>query len=528
MCTIGRPGEPATADGRRAAARRTGRRARHRHEGRPLVGAVAAVDEPDRRLQAREVRLDGGRQPIGQPRRAGGLTAWRDRVHAQLANRRLLFDVRERDRAAAHRLREPVERPLLPLRTFEDRRVGRERSERRSRYLDLVPRLVRQDEADRLAGQRVAVPVGQLEVVVASGKPRPVVDAGPGGLADAVVGLPPPALQIVGVVNLDLSDAHARPFERRRRVAGAIPAVAIPPLVAPLRRVQAAPDRRHALRRVPGRQRGHVLVRKHPVVDAQLVEVSAAHEVVGALHLVRADDALVRAELVERGVEDGRAVAPGGPSSVHVEPDALRFVPRQGEVHPLAGTRERWHLVGHAGAGQAGVGHERVEPGLAVVVDAQPHHVPAGMVGVAHAEQREGRRPDGFPRPPEERQGAALGVDVPRGPVRQQLRMGALQARPLRAAGNNLHPAREVRLRIAAGRDVSREPAAARQVEEQTGVLRGLALRGGHQQRRHAERDAGAAPHDRLHDPASHRRWTHAVLTPSVRRAISRPAGLQG
>jgi len=70
----------------------------------------------------------------------------------------------------------------------------------------MVPRLVGHVEGDGFAGERVAIPVGQLEVVVAADEARAIVDAGPGGLSNAVIGAPPPPTEIVDIVNLDLAD----------------------------------------------------------------------------------------------------------------------------------------------------------------------------------------------------------------------------------------------------------------------------------------------------------------------------------
>ena len=82
------------------------------------------------------------------------------------------------------------------------------------------------------------------------------------------------------------------------------------------------------------------VVVEHAVVDADFVDVAAAHEVVVALDVVRADDARVRAELVEGGVVDGRRLVLRGEFAVHVKADAARLVPRQGEVRPLVGLWE--------------------------------------------------------------------------------------------------------------------------------------------------------------------------------------------
>jgi hypothetical protein len=64
-------------------------------------------------------------------------------------------------------------------------------------------------------------------------------------------------------------------------------------------------------------------------------------------------------------------------------------------MHPLVRLRKNRRLVRDTHARQAGVGDERVEAAVAVVVDAQPDHVPAGMVGVAYAKDRECSLTDG-------------------------------------------------------------------------------------------------------------------------------------
>ncbi len=134
---------------------------------------------------------------------------------------------------------------------------------------------------------------------------------------------------------------------------------------------------------------------------------------------------------------------------------------------------ERRLLHRYARARQAGVGDERVEAALAVVVDAQPDHVPARVVGIADPEDREGGWANRLTRSPEERQGAALRVDVPRRPVRQQLRVAALQARSLRSVGDDLHVVHEVRFGGTLGM-VGRQSPIAGEVEQQSGLIRRL------------------------------------------------------
>ena len=91
-----------------------------------------------------------------------------------------------------------------------------------------------------------------------------------------------------------------------------------------------------------------------------------------------------------------------------------------------------------AGAGEVDVGDEGVEA-VAVVVDAQPDHVPAGVVGVADAEDGELGLVDGIAGAPVEASGAALGVDVAGRPVGEELVVAALDVGALaRRRGGSL------------------------------------------------------------------------------------------
>ena len=161
------------------------------------------------------------------------------------------------------------------------------------------------------------------------------------------------------------------------------------------------------------------------------------------------------------------------------------------------------HRVGDAGAREARVGDERVEPGLAVVVDAQPGHVPAGVIGVPDAEDRETRWDRPARATARRTTACRAGVDVARRPVREQLGVAALQPGSLGAVRDDRDLAGEVRLGRAAGRIVGGQSAAGRQVEQQ-------AVRAG-------RLPAGAAPSIHRHDPMSSalRPNPHAMEPPS-------------
>ena len=217
-------------------------------------------------------------------------------------------------------------------------------------------------------------------------------------------------------------------------------------------------------------ERGDVVVGEHAVVDAELVDVAAAVEVVGALDAGGADDARVRAELVEAGVEHAGGGLCAGELAVDVEADAGGLVPGEGEMGPLVGLGEVGHREGDAGAAEVDVGDEGVEA-VAVVVDAQPDHVPAGVVGVADAEDGELGLVDGIARAPVEGERAALRVDVAGRPVGEQLIVAALDVGALGAAGKDFDVGVEVGGGVAAGGVVGVEAVVAGEVEEQAGLF---------------------------------------------------------
>ena len=354
------------------------------------------------------------------------------------------------------------------------------------RDLQVVPRFIGQVKRDRLAGEHVAIPVREVEIIAAAGEPRAVVDAGPGGFADAVAGLPPPAFQIVGIVDLDLAHGRRGGGQGRRGIVGAVPSVAPPPFGArAIIGEVARRQRRQSRHGVAAGQRRDRIVRQRAVVDADLVHVAAADEVVVALHLPRADDARVRAELVEAGIEQRALLAGGGEFSVHVETDPLGLIPGQREVRPGFGLGKRLDRGGHADASEPGVGDKRVEA-VAVVVDAQPDHVPARMIGESHAEDGELGGADRIPGAPEECQRAALGIDVARRPPRQALEVAAPQPRSPGAIRDHGHLGVEIRCGRAGRGKIRGRALRGGQVEQQAG-LGGRCHRGGRGQRQGRE-----------------------------------------
>ncbi len=70
----------------------------------------------------------------------------------------------------------------------------------------MVPRLIRHVERHRFARERVAIPIRQLEVIEPADQPGAVVNARPRGLANPIRALPPPTLQIVSIMDLNLAN----------------------------------------------------------------------------------------------------------------------------------------------------------------------------------------------------------------------------------------------------------------------------------------------------------------------------------
>src|SRR5258708_38479518 len=105
-------------------------------------------------------------------------------------------------------------------------------------------------------------------------------------------------------------------------------------------------------------------------------------------------------------------------------------------MHPLVRFRKRRHHIRNSDSRQVDVSNESVEAAPAVVVDAQPHHVPTRMIRVTHAKDWKGGGADRIARTPGESQSTALSIDISRRPVGHQLAVGALEPGALRSVRN--------------------------------------------------------------------------------------------
>ena len=166
-------------------------------------------------------------------------------VGGELSDGLFLLDVDEADFLSGDRRIELVVGDLLTLWANEESGLGvgsfflvvREQgpcAKGAAGDFKMIPRLIGHVEGDGFAGERIAVPIGQFEIVVAADEARAVEDAGPCCFANAVGGAPPPAIEIEDVVNLDLADGCVLLVEQNRIVTGAIPAVLQIPLLLPV------------------------------------------------------------------------------------------------------------------------------------------------------------------------------------------------------------------------------------------------------------------------------------------------------
>src|SRR5689334_25230965 len=85
---------------------------------------------------------------------------------------------------------------------------------------------------------------------------------------------------------------------------------------------------------------------------------------------------------------------------------------------------------------------------MSIPVDAQPCHVPTGVIAVAYAEYGEWIAADRITSAPEECERAALGEDVTGRLPAQDLIAGSVQAGTDTAVGYHLHFVREIGLRF--------------------------------------------------------------------------------
>ena len=282
-------------------------------------------------------------------RRAAG----RDIEHGELADRLFLLGVGERELSAVPRGCDAMQRAFVaawPLEHDVALRVGHF-SPSRTGDFEMIPVFVRQGKGQRAAGFNVTIPVGQLKVVVATGEARAVVNSGPGGLADAIGGFPPPTLQVEGVVDFDLADGDSGPGRQRRHAPGLVETVAGLPRRADGGVLPFRSGRDSFPRVLPSGEARDGRGVEGVVVDTQFVEIPAAHKIVITLHLVRADNPRVRTKLVERGIEAHLSLRLRSETAIYVEAYAARFVPGEGDVHPRARLGERLNVGRDADAG---------------------------------------------------------------------------------------------------------------------------------------------------------------------------------
>ncbi|ATB56723.1 hypothetical protein CKU38_00155 [Xanthomonas citri pv. fuscans] len=450
-----------------------GRLRGQRDHGLALARWVAAGDDSAQLGEVVVVGLDVAAHGIAELRAAFGHLAWLHVIGPDFLDGRFLRGVGKAQRTAAafFELIHAAHHALLACEQRLRLCVGRGVSGLAvggAAQLDAVERLVRQGEVERLAAFDIGVPVWQLEVVVAPGQARAVVDAGPGGFGDAVGGLPHPLLEIARIGEFHLADARDRCGQCRRCMA-VVPAVAMQEGGV----LCVRSDRGCGGGFLQACECGGTAAIEHAVVDADLVEVAAAQEVVAALHLVRRHHPAGQAELVECGIVIERAtvcawraaVHACGFLAVHVQAHAAGFVPGEGDVGPVIGLWQRVELEGDTGAREVGVGDEGIEA-VAVPVDAQPGHIPAGVVGVADAEDHERRFADRVTRPPEEAERAALGVEIAGRIPRQHAVVGPFDGVAAFAGGHQRDLVAEVGHAVAAG-DIGSQTAIGRDAEQQ-------------------------------------------------------------
>ncbi len=480
------------------------RRVRQGDHGLAFVRRIAAGDKGVELIEVGGIGGGPGAHRIGLGHRPLRHDSGMDVVGRDFLDRRFLGDIVEAQRPAGA-VAELVIGPLLVLGARRDLGrlalvVGRpgQVTVGRAFKLDMVPRLVRQGERQGLAAVDIGVPVGQREIVVAAGQARAVIDAGPGRLVDPVRRLVHEFLDVTGVAELDLADRRHQVLEFDRHIARPIPAVAQVPFSQGLGVRQVACGRGRHRRRLVLREGGNLGIVQHMVVDAQLVVIGTAHEVVAAHHLVRRDGPAGRAELVEAGVEDRDLVLVRHFTAVDIELDATGLVPRHGDMRPLVGLGQCVQLERQPHPRQVVVGDEGVVA-VAVIIDAQPHHVPRGVIGVADAEQHEGRAADRRARAPEERHRTALGVNIARRLPGQHMVVRRRKSAARIAIGHDIDLAGEVRHRLAPG-IVGGQALVGRQVEKQAILGVGGARSGrGQGDQAGAQRQNGFAPIGDVH-----------------------------
>ena len=276
---------------------------------------------------------------------------------------------------------------------------------------------------------------------------------------------------------------------------GAVPAIAVQPGATLCRHRNGGCGGRRVLFR---RQRADRGGRDDPVIDADVVDVGPAHEVIPALDLMRGQDAARQPELVEPRIEIGDLVLARHLDPVDEQPHAQRLVPGEGDVAPLIGGRQRVDPPRHPDARQIGIGDEGIEA-MAVPVDAQERHVPAAVIGEPGAEDHERRFPHRGAGPPEERQCPARRQHVARRLPGDIAAVAPARRTADRPIGNDGDVAAEIGDRGAA-RDLRRRIGVETGVEQQMVVALLRPGRGGGRQGGDDRQRGNQAAHGRSFD----------------------------
>ena len=138
-------------------------------------------------------------------------------------------------------------------------------------------------------------------------------------------------------------------------------------------------------------------------------------------------------------------------------------------MNPLVRLRVLGQLDGGARAAKVYVGNESVKA-MSVPIDAEPDHVPTGVIGKADAEDGELSFVEGIAGAPENRKRAALRVNIAGRPVGEQLVVAALNVGSADAVGKNFDVVLIVGDGIAAGSVVGVEAVVTGEIEEQAGL----------------------------------------------------------
>ncbi len=241
----------------------------------------------------------------------------------------------------------------------------------------MVPFFFRQFKGNGFAGNRVAVPVRQLEIIVAPRQTGTVKRARPGRLADAVAPLPPPALVIIRVADLNL--AHDGIFAHDAQCLVPVKSAAQIPLRPVKRVVHGNAKRRKRARHLSLRKLRHVLIAQHTVKNGNFVDIAAADKIIGAGNIPMGNRPAVRPELIQPRRIHARSEKLRLLFAVYIQLHAEILVPGKRNVHPRFRRGKGRQIHRHTRARQVQIRHKRIQS-MTVVIDAQPTGVPAGMI----------------------------------------------------------------------------------------------------------------------------------------------------